>query len=117
MKTNVEIISNYFRTLDDNYVLTTLYEDVHVAKINVFFDVLHCRSDNDNLIVIMRVKEIYFSSVSFIRTSAFRSSCKIKRINKINKINKIKRCTNFFNKILQSISLLLKKVDVLSKNV
>ncbi len=114
MKTNVKIIFNHFRIFDDNHVFTTLYEDVYVAKINVFFDVLHCRDDDDNLAIIIRIKEIYFSNVSSIRINAFRSLYEIK---KINKINKIKRCTNFFNKILQSISLLLKKVDVLLKDI
>jgi len=90
---------------------------VHVAKINVFFDVFYCRDNNDNLVVIIRVKELYFSNVSSIRINIFRSLYKIKRINKIDKINKIKRCTSFFNKILQNILLLLKKINVLSKDV
>ncbi len=117
MKTSVEIIFDHFRILDDDHVLTTLYEDVHVAKINVLFNVFYCRSDDDNLVVIIRIKEFYFSSVLSIRIDIFRSFYKIKRINKINKINKIRRCTNFFNKILQSILLLLKKVDVLLRDI
>ena len=65
----------------------------------------------------MRIKKLYFSSVSSIRIDIFRSSCKIKRINKINKIDEIKRCTNFFDKILQSILLLLRKIDVLLEDI
>jgi len=72
---------------------------VYVAKINIFFDVLYCRGSNDNLIVIIRIKELYFSDVLSIRINVFYSSCKIKRINKINRIDKTKYCTNFFNKI------------------
>jgi len=82
---------------------------VHIAKINIFFDILYYRDNSNNLVVIIRVKELYFSSVLSIRTNIFRSSCKIKRINGINKINKIKYYKNCINKILQNILLLLKK--------
>jgi len=49
-----------------------------------------------------------------IKINIFCSFCKIKRINRINKI---RYCINFINKILQSILLLFRKVDVLLKDV
>jgi len=74
-KTSVKIIVDHFRALDGDYILATLYKDMYVAKIDILFSVLDCRDDNDNLIVIMRIKEFYFCSVSPIRIIAFRNSC------------------------------------------
>jgi len=90
---------------------------MHVAKINIFFDIFYCRDNNYSFVVIVRIKELYFNNILFIGINIFHSSCKIKRINKINKIDKIKRCTNFINKILQSILLLLRKIDILLKDI
>ncbi len=94
-----------------------LYKDIYIAKINIFFNIFYCRNSNNNLIVIIRVKEFYFSNILFIRISIFCSFCRIRKINKINKINRIKYCTNFINKILKSILLLLRKIDILSKDI
>jgi hypothetical protein len=46
-----------------------------------------------------------------IKIDIFCSFCKIKRIDRI------RYCINFINKILQSILLLFRKVDVLLKDV
>ena len=78
---------------------------------------LYCWDNNDNLVVIIRIKELYFSNVLSIRIDIFRNFCKIKKINKINRIDKIKYCTNSINKILQNILLLLRKVDVLLEDI
>lgn len=77
VKTNIKIISNYFRAFDNNYIFASLYKDMYVTKICVLFNVFYCRNDNDNLFVIIRVEEFYFCDVLFVRVDAFRNSFKI----------------------------------------
>jgi len=76
--------------------------------------VFDCQDDSDRLIIIVRIKEFYFYNVSPIRIVAFRDFYRIKRFDKFDEFQSD---TNFIYKILQSISLLFKKIDVLLNSV
>jgi len=90
---------------------------VHVAKIDILFDIFYCRDSGGSLIVIIKIKEFYFSDISSIRIDIFCSFCRIRRINKIDKIDRTRYCTNSIDKILKSILLLFRKVDVLLEDI
>lgn len=87
---------------------------MHVTKINVFFNIFYCRDDSDNFIVIVRIEKFYFCNILSIRVDALCNLCKIIQINKVDRS---RSNANIVDKILKSILLLLKKVDILLRNI
>ncbi len=86
-KTDIKIIFYYFRIFDSDYVLISLYKDIYVAKIDIFIDIFHCRDNSGDLIVIIRVEELYFGNILSVRVSTLR--CRIRRIDRISRISRI----------------------------
>jgi len=82
---------------------------VYVAKINIFFDIFYFRDNNNSLVIIIRVKELYFSNILSIRIDIFYSFCKIKRINKIDKIDRTRYCIVLLIRFCKAFYCCLKK--------
>ena len=109
----IEIMSYQLDFFENRHILNSFDVEMNIAKIDVFVDVFDRIVNNDVLVFVSWIKEFHFWKISLDVVNIFEWFCWIWEFNWILRFW-LCIISNIFDQSLKSLSLLLRKLNILS---